>query len=486
MLVFLKILSYGTNNNNGGNPMKSHSTPPKSLISLLVAGALCGISNSALAGGFQLFEQNGVNVGDFAAGGAALAQDASTAYSNPAGLVRIQKIQVVGALNDIIAGMKFTGTQEWSYDPLGRFSPRFPESGQTNIGGNNFVPAFHLSFPLNDSVVFGFSVAAPYGLNTVYPDNSFVRYSATKTYLTVTDFSPNIGVRLSKEFSIGAGFDPQYLDAKLNTMGGSPLTARTIGVPLNSFDTVSNNYGHAWGYGWHLGGLYEFSPQTRFGLNYRSKTNYNVNGESSFCGPLADLFALPIPGTTTGPCFNSGNLRAALTLPATSTLSAYHDFTDKFALLGSVVYTQWSQFNDVTLENVAGRVLVISPLVTAPGLVNATIPNRYNNTFRVSLGANYHVTPNFLVRTGIGYDETPTISATRNIRLPDQNRYAFAVGGHYQFTNQLGMDVGWEHLIMQDALIDLTTTTSIQSSRVIGHSRNAVNVVGAQLTYNIG
>ncbi|WP_457589498.1 outer membrane protein transport protein, partial [Legionella pneumophila] len=43
----------------------------------------------------------------------------------------------------------------------------------------------------------------------------------------------------------------------------------------------------------------------------------------------------------------------AIDLPDVVTISAYHDVNDKFALLGSLVYTAWSSFKTVQLTNVA-------------------------------------------------------------------------------------------------------------------------------------
>ncbi|HSB25417.1 MAG TPA: outer membrane protein transport protein, partial [Burkholderiaceae bacterium] len=53
----------------------------------------------ALAAGFQLNENSASGLGNAFAGGAAVAEDASTLWSNVAGMSRIGKPQFVGALH---------------------------------------------------------------------------------------------------------------------------------------------------------------------------------------------------------------------------------------------------------------------------------------------------------------------------------------------------------------------------------------------------
>ena len=63
-------------------------------------GALLGTwPGSARAAGFQLIEQNASGLGNAYAGRAAAAEDASAVYFNPAGLTRLPRGQVVGALH---------------------------------------------------------------------------------------------------------------------------------------------------------------------------------------------------------------------------------------------------------------------------------------------------------------------------------------------------------------------------------------------------
>src|SRR5262249_51702106 len=66
--------------------------------------------SAANAASFQLWEQDGAQVGNYHAGYAALAQDASTSFYNPAGITRIKNQQAVFAVDSIHTNFKYMGS----------------------------------------------------------------------------------------------------------------------------------------------------------------------------------------------------------------------------------------------------------------------------------------------------------------------------------------------------------------------------------------
>ena len=62
---------------------------------------------AAHAAGFALIEQNASGMGNAYAGGAAIAEDASTIFFNPAGMTYIQGTQAVGAIHLIKPNAEF-------------------------------------------------------------------------------------------------------------------------------------------------------------------------------------------------------------------------------------------------------------------------------------------------------------------------------------------------------------------------------------------
>lgn len=460
-------------------------------LSIALSIAFLGISSTAFASGFQLFEQNGAGVGNFDAGGAAEAADASTAWYNPAGLVMLDQQQLVISADAIDAGIEFTGNVQ-NYvlfnTPTGQQVPLqgSNEYGSAQGGGLSLIPSFHYAIPLSDRVVAALSLVVPFGLESSYDDDSVVRYSATDSRIADIDLTPSIGVKITNKFSVGAGLDFQHIDAELDQVVGLGDVGPIAGLPENT-DTLSENDASDWSLGWHAGVLYQFTPATRVGLAYHSKTSFDLNGTSTFEGPLATVATGGVSDE-----IKSNNATTQITLPATTSLSIYHDVNARWAVMGTINYTDWSVFNDIPLQNLAAaqqattaELLSGSPVFVPTTSLEANVPQNFHNTWRLATGVNFRMTDYWMWRLGFGIDQDPTTAQDRNVRLPDADRYNVAVGAHYQATKKMGFDAGWTHLFIADGIINSGQTVGQQFTYVNGTSDNTANIYGLQMTWNI-
>jgi long-chain fatty acid transport protein len=437
------------------------------LFLLMSAIGTMGLSTTASAAAFQLWEQDGASVGNYHAGRAAEAPDASTAYYNPAGLIRIHNQQVVFGLDPVITDFKFRGTVGVSSAGLGGIGPQ-PTVAQ---GGTfNIVPSLNYAAPLNDQLVFGFSIVSPFGLKTDYGSSTPARYAATLTSLQIIDISPSLGMAINDKFSIGAGIDIEHARGEFDLTAGNPL----LNFVFNSnMDSQAQNIGTNYGYGYHLGALLQFNENTRVGLSYHSKIVQHLEGSSTLTGPLAnDLF---------GGQQRSTNLRANATMPATTTLSAFHTFNPKWDMMGTVIYTQWNEFSQLVLQNVSAILDGASS-----NQVTVIIPESYRNSWNYSVGANYHANEQWMLRAGLGFDETPSRDSYRNLQLPDSDRIAVALGTHYQATKTLGFDAGWTHFfIMNTRINNISQPFGDQTSITNGSTQANADVFGLQVKWDI-
>lgn len=453
----------------------------RSILSASVALICAGIATQASAGAFQLLEENGSGLGDFYAGGAAIAQDASTSYYNPAGLIRLTTPQITASGVGIITNSQFTGTNTWtSTNPLVPKGFLFQQTGTANGGDSALVPAFHAALPINSRVVLGFSADAPFGLSTNWGSDSLVGYSGTQSIIQVIQFGPTIGLGITNQFSIGGGVDFNYTSADLKTLIGSPTALYPV-VPFAANNSISVNKGNAWDTGWHAGVLYQFTPATRVGLSYHSKIQVTLKGRSTLTGPVA-------ANVGSNPISSSNLVASGLSLPAFTMLSVYHDINPVWTVMGSAMYTQWDADDAINLQNVAS-IVAVSPVPGAYSNIptvagTASLPLDYRNTWRGSVGAIVNLTSNFALHMGTGFDQSPTIDATRTVRLPDGARLAAAIGAHYQINPTWGLDVGYQHLFVKDATLVAPTISGSQVSTTVGETKNLVDLVGAQLTVN--
>jgi len=440
---------------------------------ILVYLSILLLNCTAQASGLQLFELTGSLAGTAGAGDAASADDASSSFINPAGLIRLQQPQLVVNAVGLKLDTTFIGQSKW-------FITKIPDlnSGEQSIHANggtfNLIPSLYYAHPINSNLVFGFNVAGPFGLAVDYSTQGFQRYSVSYARLVTVDIAPSLGFKLTDKLALGMGIDAQRLAGEMQVTAGIPLENLTKSP--SHFDSLISNTFSDTAYGWHAGLLYQFTPKTRLGLSYHSGFKHHATGTSTITGPLANMDETQSSRTST-------QLKLGLKLPAYTTLSLYHELNPKLALLASATYTQWSCLQNVSIENIAA---VDNSLIPQPSNhVAITIPEHFKDTWRFALGSDFKVNSQLSLRAGMGYDQSPIDPAYRNLLIPDSNRYILATGMTYSFNPKLSMALGWSHYFMQKAATDRTQTMGPGSMHVQGVSRNAGNVFGLQLNWNL-
>lgn len=420
-------------------------------IASVIAASAVAFSGQSFAGAFQLWEQDAGGTGDYHAGAAAEADTAATEFYNPAGITRIKHQQVSFGAALISVGVNFTGTAT----PI----PALPFLAfpVTSAAGDTatVVPNMHYVMPISDKWAVAFGVTTPFGLETHY-DNVFpVNALATKTELATINLNPSVAYAVNKYLSVGLGFDELYGQAVYNS---TPL----IGCPIQSkLD--------GWEPGYNAGLLISVSPATRIGLSYRSEIKVSAEGTSGSNG----IFGNAVSGANTA---------AVFPLPATTILSLYHDVNSRLTLMGSAFYTQWDVFKDLTIRNLA----------TPVGVSTIVINENYRNTWNLSLGGKFKITNHVSLDAGFGHDETPTQIGYRDIRLPDNNRYAGSLGVDVQPSAGFKMSMGWTHFFVPTTPINNSnsddsaqTTPGAEPAIGMGNSTGDINVYGLQFTFNI-
>jgi long-chain fatty acid transport protein len=420
----------------------------KKIVLAGMAFTLSALSTSLFAGGFQLYEQDADDLGTYHAGMAAKADTAATEFNNPAGMVRLKHTAISVGATQIDLSTHFDGRMsEVAKTPLWNASG----SGDTN----NLVPNLHMVVPFsfeNHNGAFGFGVNVPFGLSTNYPtstSDNFIGLGGTKTSLTAINIGPSLAFSISPTLSVGAGLDFMYGQADYN----GDITV------LEPEDYTNHLEGTGWGY--NVGMLFQPSSITRFGLTYRSSINIHATGPS-------DVY-----NRTTGQLINHSTANANLALPGNLTFSAYHDMSSRWSLMNTVMYTQWSVFQSLTINNVS-----IIPFGEG---INITENYDYKNSWMSSIGTQYWITPNNAVSFGFGVDQTPTINGRRDIRLPDGDRWAASGGFKHRFNEKSSVSLGYAYIDM--GTVDINNSESSAILHQEGSSSGHANVVGIQLDY---
>lgn len=441
--------------------MKSGSVKFAILVSLSVVLW----SGTAFASGFALIEQSVSGLGNAYAGGAAIAEDGSTIFYNPAGMTRIPS-QFIGAASVIIPNFKFKN--EGSTHVLQ------PITGTPLLGGNGgdagvtkVVPNLYFVKKLNDQVVFGIGVNSPFGLTTDYDTGWVGRYYALKSELLTINVNPSIAYRFSEQFSIGAGLNISYVKAELSNAIDFGTIGALRGIPgftPQGNDGLAKLKGDAWGLGLNAGILYEFTKDTRIGLAYRSQISYTLKGDSEF-------YNVPAPFSS---AFRNGDIEAKLKTPDSLSLSFFHSLNPKWAIMGDVTWTNWSTFDELRIE------------FDNTGQPDSVVTTDWKDTFRFSLGATFTPTKEWALRIGAAYDQSPTPNERLiTPRIPDNDRLWLAIGAGYKFSDSIMFNIGYVHLFFQDAKIYKSVSNPEDAIRggLRGKFSGTVDIISAELQW---
>lgn len=416
----------------------------------VIASALASFSFPAWSNGFFLPEQNATNLGTAYAGTASLAEDASTNYYNSAGLTRLCNEQIVagGALalpHTVLDATSSTATNGAS---LG--------GGAARAHDNSLIPWLHYAKRFDDCWIFGASVVSPFGSKTDYDTNSIARYIATSSKLITVDFAPSIAYKFSDSFSLGAGVDAVWGEARL---------ASQIGTGSVDFDGFTDSRGSRWGFGYHAGIMYEPTDCTRVGLNYHSRVKLKLQGQN-----LTQL----APGLPVA----SQGLKADIRLPDTATLSAYHAFGDCWAIMADAQWLHWKLYDQLILRYDDGTV--------------ATANQSWKDSYRLAIGGSYQFCPAIRLRAGASYDKTPTRSGTRSIFIPDEDQIGVGIGAQYRFDKCLAFDFGYAHIFADKATVHQAgpriaggpPNPPLQQN-LFGSVKRRIDVLGLQATWDL-
>ena len=441
-------------------------------LAFLIAG-----SSTAFASGFAIIEQSVSGLGTAFSSGAAAA-DPSTVYFNPAGMTFLEGQQVNVGVHFISPLAEFD--KDEGTNVLGM------ELGGGNSGNgadNAVVPNLFYTNKINDRLSLGLGITAPFGLVTDYNKEWVGRYHAKESDVLTININPSIAYKLTDKLSIGAGLSAEYMDVTLSSMVDGGLVGASIGAPLvpsqSENDVFAENTADDWGYGFNLGAIYEFTPETRIGFAYRSEITHKLKGDVETDVP-STLTDLPGYGPVLEAAFQDQDIHGKITLPATASFNAYSKITERFALMADVTWTDWSTFDELVIHFEGDGIACKD---------RTTTTEKWDDTWRYSVGATFQATNTLLLRTGVAYDETPITDEYRTPRVPGEDRYWVSFGAGYQFTESITMDLAYAHLFVDDSKMEKyasmadTDGEDFARGTVVGEFENSVDIVSVGFTY---
>lgn len=258
----------------------------KTRLSTAIATVLAATSTTVFANGLAINEQSASSAGTSYAGRASTPRDASTIYANPAGLSRLDGMQ-------ISVGAAFITAKTDISDAEGTFEG-------TNDGDmvpDSTIPFGYFSQKINDKLAWGVGVYVPYGLDGEYEETFQGRLHSLGSEVSVVSVQPTISYQITDRVSIGFGPSYNKIEGKLTNGIPDPVFAQSILTSIGGMATcaappspqvgaaclaagqlaVSDNDTHVEiegdddAYGYNLGVLVAITDNLDWGVTYHSR-----------------------------------------------------------------------------------------------------------------------------------------------------------------------------------------------------------------------
>ncbi|MGF1737381.1 outer membrane protein transport protein [Photobacterium satsumensis] len=422
----------------------------KNKITLSLAAALTlGISTNTMAAGFQLAEYSATGLGRAFAGEAAMADNASAQFRNPAMMTYLEGTQISTGAIYVDPNIDVKG------DLTSSAAPDMTIPTQANdIAHSAVIPNFYISHRVNEQWAVGLALATNYGMETELGGDFLGTIFGNQANIMSVEINPNVAYKINDQFSIGAGV--RYVMGEGHFGAALPMGGPDLKY-MEGDDT-------AWG--WQLGGAWQINEANRIGFNYRSAVDLKLKGEASGIG--YDLVAAA-QGQTPAKSY-AGSM--ALTLPATAEIASYHQLTDKLAMHASFNWTDWSSFDKLEAN--------IPSIGLNPDLIKE---ENWEDNYRIALGATYQYTNKLAVRTGVAYDTSAVNDKHRTQTIPETDRLWLSLGAGYQWSNALSFDAGFTYIFAKDASMAESEEIMGESFTFKGETTGNVWLVGVQANY---
>lgn len=416
-------------------------------VSLL---ALALIPGRAAGAGFYLYEFGSPSVGLASAGYAARAGDAETLFTNPAGMTRLERTEM------LVGGQALYGSAS--------FAPGPGTTVQGSDGGNaiGLLPGGSAFFVIEaiPRLKLGLGALQYFGLGLEYEPDWVGRYHGQKGALIGLSLMPSAAYRLTDWLSVGAG-----LNAMFGILRGTVAVNNAVPGLADGQLSLSDD---SWGFGANVGLMFDLGKSTRLGVTWLSALRLGFKTAPAFTGLGPGLeAALRATGLLTAP------IGLGMTLPNRIMVGAHHDVSPDWALMADLGWESWSQFGKVELS------------VDNANPASLTKTVAYQDTWHVAAGAQFRPAEPWLVSGGIAYDSSMMGDDARTVMTPVGAAWRFSLGAQWSVSQSVA--IGLDDTFIWGGTLPLQQGQPVSlSGRVEGEYPNTfVNVVALNLRWTI-
>jgi len=415
----------------------------------LAVGMTTGFAASAMAGGFQIGEM-ATRASGMGSAFTAVADDASAAWHNPAGVGFSQGNQIMGGGVGLIV-------------PGAKYSPNASTTGggsSTQAKSKTFlVPHAYYTY-MNEASGLGGSIGinSPFGLETNWPATGPFASKNTYSRIQMFQVNPSLVYRISDHLAVAAGADYAYLN----------------NVDLNSSNQMLNGNGDGWGGNASL--MYK-QDNLSVGLSYRSKIKVNINGTA-----IAQSTLRTLGGTTTG-------AKSKVTLPDMVNFGVAYKPQQDWLLSFDVDWVNWKTYDaiNITYDLASYRTAVstLQTLIGATATGSTNDPRNWKATTAFRFGAEWDYTDHSRTRFGYVFDPTPSSDVDFSPSTPDNDRHIVSFGYGYDINAQTTLDLfyGYVYFVKRNQTASPTTPAGSPNAVKNGDYKSQVHMLAASISY---
>jgi long-chain fatty acid transport protein len=399
----------------------------------------------------------------------AVADDASTAWYNPAGIAFVEGTRVMaGGDVLLVPGTDYTTNSSTLVDPVAGapFTPLvpFPTTSLSAADKTFVIPHVYISYnEAGSKLSYSLGINSPFGLETDWPNTAANPFAGKNTFsrLNMVMVNPNVTYKINDNFSIAVGID--YANA----------------YKLDLNNSIQSLTGDGDGWGANVAALYK-GDGFNVGVSYRSRIEIALNGTATAQGSLKAFGATSSAATT------------SVTLPDQVNVGIAYMPNDEWTLSLDVDWVNWTTYDVISIKYGSAaylaRINALRNFLGAAPITQTDLPQNWDATVAFRLGAEWKYAPNMRARFGYVYDPTPIndVDFSPSVPGPENKRQLFSVGYSYDVNNAATIDLAYAYVLMDDRNQTASPVGDVPGAPNTvknGLYQSQVHIVAASLAY---
>lgn len=358
----------------------------------------------------------------------AAADSAETAYLTPAGMTRLDDHSWV------VSGLLFQYLGEFDIDD----SLTTVSGGAPDTGSPILVPSMYYVRVIDPDWRAGVALTIPSGFGSSSGGSWAGRYYTTDSSLILVSLSPSLAYRINERYSLGLGLNINYTTSEIS----SAIANSDSNWPDGNLDVESDGLGVAL----VLSTLVEWSPTTRFAINWHSESDADST-------PDVKISGLDAPDEA------REQLEAAISslsitskVPAQFQFGAYHQLENDWEITFDAIWVNFSEFGITEISIVDNKVVA---------------PDEWYQDFWVfTAGLSFPVSERITGRVGGLYAQPAISDENRSFSFALDRIYGLGAGIQYQYQSGNKLDVNLNLFDTGNAPID--TGDDPARGRIVG------------------